>query len=104
MSRPITVTIPHELGKAEARRRLEAGFADMSRHLGGSVGALSQRWEGDQLSFALQAIGQQVTGFVDVADRSVRIELVLPGVLGLIASKIRGRLQKEGQILLEKKT
>ena len=27
MANPITVSIPHQLGRAEARRRIETGFA-----------------------------------------------------------------------------
>lgn len=103
MTKPITVEIPHQLGVAEAKRRLETGFGDFSRHIGGVAGALNRTWEGDRLSFSLQAIGQQVTGFIDVRDTELRIEVLLPGVLGMIAGKIRGRLKKEGQILLEKK-
>jgi hypothetical protein len=29
MSRPVTVNIPHKLGNAEARRRIEKGFGNM---------------------------------------------------------------------------
>lgn len=103
LTRPITVEIPHKLGAAEARRRLEAGVGDFSRHLGGVAGALTKSWEGDRLKFVLQAMGQQVSGFIDVRDTELRIEVLLPGVLGMLAGKIRSRLQKEGQILLEKK-
>ena len=103
MSRPVTVEIPHKLGVVEARRRLEAGFGDFSRHLGGAAGALTTSWEGDRLKFALQAMGQQVSGFIDVRETELRIEVLLPGVLGMLAGKIKGRLKKEGQILLEKK-
>ena len=28
MSQPIVVTLPHQLGKAEALRRLQTGFSD----------------------------------------------------------------------------
>jgi putative polyhydroxyalkanoate system protein len=102
MSKPVTVTIAHDLGKAEARRRVESGFGDLSRHLGG-LGTVSQRWEGDRLSFAFQAMGQAISGGVEVEDRAVRLEVLLPGLLAMMASKIKGRLQQEGQLLLEKK-
>jgi len=102
MSKAVTVTIPHELGVAEARRRIEAGFGDMSRHLGG-VGQVQKQWDGDRLSFAFSAMGQAISGAADVADRSVRLEIMLPSLLALMAGKLTGRLQKEGQLLLEKK-
>jgi putative polyhydroxyalkanoate system protein len=102
MSKAVTVSIPHELGRAEARRRVEAGFGDLSRHLGG-LGAVSRTWDGDRMSFSFAAMGQAISGAIDVADHSVRLEVVLPNVLAMLAGKVKGRLQKEGQLLLEKK-
>lgn len=103
MSKAITLTIPHELGRAEARRRIEEGFGGFSRHLGAAAGRLSKSWEGDRLTFSLSALGQGVSGFIEVEDRLVRLEVLLPNLLAAIAGKVRGRLQKEGQLLLEKK-
>jgi putative polyhydroxyalkanoate system protein len=102
MSRAVTVTIPHELGRAEARKRIEAGFDDLSRHLGG-LGGVSKTWDGDRLNFAFAAMGQAISGSVDVADRGIRLEVLLPNLLAMMAGKLKGRLQKEGQLLLEKK-
>jgi putative polyhydroxyalkanoate system protein len=102
MSRAITLTIPHDLGRAEARRRVEAGFGDLARHLGG-MGAVSRTWRGDKLDFAFSLMGQATSGSVDVEDRAVRLEVLLPGLLGMIAGKVKARLQREGQLLLEKK-
>lgn len=103
MSQAISVTLPHELGRAEARRRIDEGFADVSRRLGVGAGMLSKSWQGDRLNFALSAVGQSLSGLVEVEERLVRIELTLPGLLGVIADKVRGRLQREGQLLLDKK-
>lgn len=102
MSRAITLTIPHELGRAEAHRRIESGFGDLARHLGG-LGSVAKTWEGDRLTFAFSAVGQEISGLIDVADTNIRLEVLLPRLLGMIAGKVRGRLQKEGQLLLEKK-
>lgn len=102
MSKAITLTIPHDLGRAEARRRIDGGFGDLARHLGG-MGSVTKTWEGDRLSFAFSVMGEAISGIVDVADKTVRLEVLLPGLLGLIAGKVKGRLQKQGQLLLEKK-
>lgn len=103
MSKPITVSIPHELGRAEARRRIEEGFGRFSSQMGGVAGALTKSWEGDRLNFSLTAMGQGITGVIEVAETAVRLEVLLPGLLAMVAGKLKGRLQKEGQILLEKK-
>jgi Putative polyhydroxyalkanoic acid system protein (PHA_gran_rgn) len=102
MTTPITITIPHELGRAEARRRIETGFTKMLRQLAGSGGACSERWDGDRLTFSVAAMGQTVGGILDVLDRSVTMDIELSGVLGKIASIFKGQLQKGGQLLLKR--
>jgi hypothetical protein len=103
MATPITISIPHRLGRAEARRRIDAGFARIIDQLPGSGGACSERWDGDRLTFSVAALGQTVGGAVDVLDAAVTIEIELPGVLGMLASGLKGRLQKVGQLLLTRK-
>ena len=103
MSKPIRVTIPHQLGRAEARKRIDEGFADLSRHLGGSAGALDKRWNGDRLDFSFTSLGQSISGQVAVADAEVAVEVLLPGFLAMIAGKVQGTLRKEGQLLLTRK-
>jgi hypothetical protein len=102
MATPITVSIPHQLGRAEARRRIDTGFAKIIHLLPGSGGSCSQRWDGDRLIFSAAAMGQTVAGVIDVLDAAVTIEIDLPGVLGLIAGGLKDRLQKMGQRLLTK--
>jgi hypothetical protein len=103
MTTPITVRIPHQLGRVEARRRIETGFAKMIHALPGGTGECSQRWEGDRLVFSVGALAQTVAGVIDVDDAAVTMEIQLPGVLGLLASGLKDRLQKAGQLLLTKK-
>ena len=103
MATPIIVNIPHQLGRVEARRRIEAGFAKLIHQLPGSGGACSQRWEGDRLVFGVTAMGQTIAGVINVLDAAVTIEIDLPGILGMVASGIKDRLQKVGQLLLTKK-
>ena len=102
MATPITVSIPHQLGRAEARRRIETGFAKIIHLLPGSAGNSSERWDGDRLVFGVAAMGQKVSGVIDVLDTAVTMEIELPGVLGLIAGGLKDRLQKMGQLLLTK--
>ena len=103
MATPLSISIPHQLGRAEARRRIETGFANLVRQLPGGGNSYIQRWDGDRLTFSVSAMGQTVSGVVDVLDAVVRMDLELPGVLGLIASGLKGRLQKAGQLLLTRK-
>ncbi len=101
MAKPLTVSIPHQLGIAEARRRLETGLTEMTSKLPGGAAKIDQRWDGDRLIFDAQISGQSITGALEVMADAVRMEIVLPGILGLLAGKIGGRLQDEGQKLLK---
>lgn len=102
MATPITISIPHQLGRAEARRRIEAGFGKIIHLLPGSAGACSEHWDGDRLTFGVATMGQTVAGVISIMDTVVTMEIELPGVLGAIASGLKDRLQKAGQLLLTK--
>jgi hypothetical protein len=106
MPRAVTVNIPHTLGKDEARRRIDDGFGRMRQQMTGGLGAMlafQERWEGDRLHFEASGLGQKLTGRLDVLSDCVQIELDLPELLAALADGISGRLQQEGQKLLEKK-
>ena len=57
----------------------------------------------DRLSFAAKVVGQAVAGRLAVAEDAVRMEVDLPPFFAMIADKVKGRLKKEGQLMLEKK-
>jgi putative polyhydroxyalkanoate system protein len=103
MSKPVVVSIPHHLGKEEARRRLETGFSRLQQQFGAQIASIDQRWEGDRMDFKVGAMGQTVAGNLEVMADAVRIELVLPWILAVMAEKARGFIQKQGTLMLEKK-
>lgn len=104
MSQPIVVSIPHRLGKEEAARRLKAGFEKMVAAVGAVVTVGRQDWIGDDhLDFSLNALGQTASGTMDVTDEQVKLEILLPGMLGMLANKVKDMITQRGQILLEKK-
>ena len=100
MSKPVIVEIPHQLGRAEARRRIEDGLGQLTGQIG-AIGDLTHAWEGDLLRFSLQAIGQTVTGTIAIEERIVRLEVHLPGIFAMVANKVKGRLRDEAQLLLQ---
>lgn len=105
MARPVTVTLSHDLGKEEARRRITSGFDRLSSGLGlGRAIAFNQVWTNeDQLQFEAAGLAKGVKGRIDIFPNHVRIEAVLPDVLAAIADIVTGKLEREGQLLLEKK-
>ncbi len=105
MPRPVTVTIAHELGKDEARKRVREGFDKLKTQMtGGMMFKFSEDWSGeDTLTFNAKGLGQDISGQIDIFPQHVRIEVVLPSLLAAIAETITGKVEKEGRLLLENK-
>ncbi|MDQ4134924.1 MAG: polyhydroxyalkanoic acid system family protein [Pseudomonadota bacterium] len=103
MTKPLIVSIPHSLGKAEAARRLRDGVGQLKSQFGDKIATIEEQWEGDRLNFRVGAMGQTVAGHLDVEDDSVRVEVQLPWVLAMVADKAKGLIQKQGTLMLEKK-
>lgn len=100
MSAPVEVDLPHKLGRAEARRRIERGFGKLSGWIpGGQV--TRHAWEGDTLHFTVEAMGQRVNAHLDVRDSLVHARLELPAMLGMFAGQIQAALKANGPKLLE---
>jgi len=96
---PIDVDVPHQLGLAEARRRVDQGFGKLAGWIpGGNVS--ENRWEGDSLHFTVSAMGQRVAARLDVAEDKVHAHLELPPFLGMLAGPLRDKLKEKGPELL----
>ncbi len=105
MPRPVTITLSHDLGLEEARRRVRDGFDKLKGQMtGGMMFAFSESWESDdRLAFTARGLGQTITGQIDIFPQHVRIEAMLPGLLATLAETISGRVEKQGRLLLENK-
>ncbi len=103
MSKPVMVSIPHQLGKEEALRRLQSGVGRLRSQFGDKLGTIEDTWTGDHADFRVSVLGQSVTGALDVMDNEVRVEVHLPWMLAMLAEKAKGLIQKQGTLMLEKK-
>jgi len=102
MSAPLVVSIPHRLGREEARRRLQTGLTRAAA----SVPVLKvdeERWHGDRMMFRVRALGQAAAGHVDVEDDHVRVEVTLPWLLQRFAEVAQAAIKKRGNLLLTKR-
>ncbi|MCA1749264.1 MAG: polyhydroxyalkanoic acid system family protein [Parasphingopyxis sp.] len=102
MTEPIVTDIPHQLGREEARRRLDEGVGDIADLVPGGM-VKDRRWEGDTLYFVVGALGQTLDCRLEVKDEVVIATMTLPAFLAPFAGKIRKQLQKQGPKLLEKR-
>ena len=55
------------------------------------------------MDFRVGAMGQNVSGHLEVMEDQVRVEVQLPWILAMIAEKAKTFIQKQGTLMLEKK-
>lgn len=103
MPQPLTVSIPHRLGKAEATRRLQSGFSAVRHRFGDKFSVMEETWTGEHLDFRVAVLGQVASGRLDVAEEAVHLEVTLPWLLHAVVEKAKAFLDRQGRILLDKK-
>src|SRR3546814_12771967 len=88
MTEPVAVDLPHRLGKAAARGRIEHGVGKIANFVPG--GAITERhWEGDVMHFTVAATGQRIASRHDVPDAHVHAEINLPASLATLGKPPR---------------
>jgi hypothetical protein len=102
MSAPLVVSIPHQLGRDEARRRLQTGLSKAAVNVP-ILKVDEERWEGDRMIFRVRALGQAASGRIDIADHHVRVEVTLPWLLQKFAQAAQVAIKQRGHLLLEKR-
>ena len=100
MTQPITLDIPHQLGKAGVRTRLDGGIGRLGEKIPGGA-TVEHRWDGDTLHFTVHAMGQAINSTATVFDRHVHAVVDLPGLLALLAGPIKAAIQIEAPKLLK---
>jgi putative polyhydroxyalkanoic acid system protein len=102
MSAPLTVSIPHSLGREEAVRRLKAGLSRAASRVP-ILSVDEERWEDNRMIFRVRALGQVAAGHVDVAEDHVKVEVTLPFLLQRFAEMAQAAIRARGKLLLTKK-
>jgi len=101
---PISVDLPHRLGADEAKRRIDGGIGKLRDFIPGGGAEIRSAWTGDQLGLQVMAMGQEVNARLDVQERIVRVELLLPPALAFFGETVAAALRKSGASLLEDKS
>ncbi|MBW8903210.1 MAG: polyhydroxyalkanoic acid system family protein [Bradyrhizobium sp.] len=102
MSAPLVVSIPHQLGREEAMRRLKGGLSRAAA----SVPVLKvdeETWDDNRMMFRVRAMDQAATGNLQVADDHVRLEITLPWLLQRFAEAAKAAITQRGNLLLTKR-
>ncbi|QNE05323.1 polyhydroxyalkanoic acid system family protein [Croceicoccus marinus] len=95
------VAVPHSLDRAEVRRRLDTRRDDMTDFVPGGLAQIETSWQSDdRMLMIIRAMGQELTGHVDVEDTQVVFEIDLPPALSFVEPMISGTLEDKGRKLL----
>src|SRR3954452_20682251 len=84
------VSVPHSLGSADARARLDKFLEDVRRDYAAHLSDVSGSWTADSLEFRFQTSGMPISGKLLVEQASVQVF----GPLPLMASLFRGRIEQ----------
>lgn len=102
MNQPISVDLPHKLGKDEARRRIANNVHKLTDHIPGGSAETQSSWSGDELTLNVTAMGQSVEARILVEEKLVRVRMMLPPLLAMFAKPIESMLRNKGSdVLLE---
>ncbi len=103
MAEPLVVVIPHRLGKDEATRRIRDGIGRARGEFARVLTIDNEHWDDNRLTFSARALGQSASGFIDIGEASVRLEVTLPWLLAKFAAAAQRVIGHKGQLMLEKK-
>lgn len=103
MSRPLVVSIPHRLGKAEAMRRVREGLGATRGKFGHVLSVEREDWAADRVDFQVRALAQTASGTIEFAEDTVVLKVELPWLLARLAERVQKAIRREGTLLLDKK-
>jgi putative polyhydroxyalkanoate system protein len=88
-----SVEVPHALGKAGARQRLDSFLEKLADKYKGQVSDLQGSWAEDVLSFSFSTFGIKIAGTMQVADDKVVMRGDLPFSAMIFKGKITSGIQ-----------
>ena len=100
----MTASIPHQLTRAEAKRRIQEHVGIVRQQYGSVLMNLQETWTGDAMAFSFTAMGQALSGRLNVDDQAVHVTVALPWLLRMIAETVKPRIVEQGRIVLGKLT
>ena len=95
------VAIPHNLGRDEVRNRLRTRSHTLADSIPGGMAQVSTAWASeDRMTLEIAAMGQALTGHIDVEDNQVVLHMELPPALGFLKPIVEGAIRQQGQKML----
>ncbi len=96
------IDIPHSLGIAEAKRRIDAGLPKLQQHIPGG-GTVDAHWRTDTvLDMTITAMGQSIPVQLLVEESLVRGTVAVPMLLKMMQGPISDFVKTSAQKMLSK--
>ncbi len=94
------IAIPHSIGKDEARRRVRERSGEIANFVPGFA-SVSTSWQSeDTMNLTVGAMGQEMTGAIEVGESEVAFTVELPAALSFVEPMIRSQIEAKGRKLL----
>lgn len=97
------VALPHDLGREEVRRRLKERSHEIADYIPGGMAQVETNWRSeDVMELSVNAMGQGITGNVEVEEEQVIFRIDLPPMLSFVKPMIESAIRSNGTKMLEK--
>lgn len=97
------VAIPHDLDPAVVRERLKGRSHEIADHVPGGMADVQTSWPSENhMAMTITAMGQKLTGGIDIGERELVIELALPAMISFMEPMISGAIRTQGEKLIAK--
>lgn len=94
------IAVPHSIGKDEARRRVRERSGEIANFIPGFA-SVSTAWPSeDRMDLTVGAMGQELSGTIEVDDNEVAFTVELPAALSFVEPMIRAQVEAKGRKLL----
>jgi hypothetical protein len=97
----LVLRIPHNLGAAEAKRRIGSGVDAARSQYGRFLRDADVEWDANRMNFRVTALAQTVQGSVEIEERFVELRAQLPMMIRLLAKRFVPVVKGTGQKLLK---
>jgi hypothetical protein len=99
---PVTIDVPHRLGREGARARMKARVGDLAGHLPGGMAEITSSWPSeDEMTMEITAMGFTIPARLEVRDSLVRVHVSLPPMLAMFSGVIGSAVRTGGEKMLE---
>jgi hypothetical protein len=96
----LTASVPHQLTRAEAKRRIQQQIGLLRQQHGALIADVRENWTEDVLDFSLVAVGQAISGRLTVDDHMVHLDVALPWLLSMMTGTVQKAIEQQGRHLL----